>query len=69
MRGGKTGLVAIEVGDRGVEDVGRCIWAYWWARSRSRVYLGTDNWVMSWLEFHSSASECSASGAELVGCP
>ena len=33
------------------------------------VCSGVDNKVMSWSEFGSSGSECSASEAESMGCP
>ena len=58
MRGGKTGLVVMGVGEGGVGARGRCIWASWWARSRSWVCSRLDDRVMSWSEF-SSGSECS----------
>ena len=46
---------------------GRCVWASWWARSRSQVCSRSDDKVMSWSEL-SSGSECSASEAESMGC-
>ena len=67
VSGGKTGLVAIGVGEGGVGARGRCVCASWWARSRSWVCLRSDNRVMSWSEF-SSGSESSASDGELMGC-
>ena len=67
MRGGKTGLVAMGVGEGGVGAWGRCVWASWWARSRSWVHSRSDNKVTSWSEL-SSGSECSALEAELMGC-
>ena len=67
MRGEKTGLVAMGVGKGGVGARWRCVWASWWARSRSRACLGSDNNVTSWSEF-SSGSECSASEAESRVC-
>ena len=67
MRGGKTGLVAMGVGEGGVGAWERCIWASWWARSRSWVHSRSDNRVMSWSEF-SSSSEYSASEAKSMGC-
>ena len=67
MRGGKIGLVAMGVGDGGVGARGRCVWASWLARSKSRVCSRSDNKVMSWLEV-SLGSECLASEAESMGC-
>ena len=67
MRGGKTGLVVVGVGEGGVGAQERCVWASWWARSRSWVHLKSDDRVMSWSEF-SSGSECSASEAESRVC-
>ena len=51
MRGGKTGLVVVGVGEGGVWVRGRCVWTSWWARSRSWVCSKSDDRVMSWLEF------------------
>ena len=67
MTGRKTGLVAMGVGEGGVWARGRCVWASWWARSRSQVCSTSHNKVMSWSEV-SLGLECSASEAELMGC-
>ena len=67
MRGGKIGLVAIGIGEGGVGALGRCVWASWWARSRSWVCSRSDDMVTSWSEF-SSGSESSASEGESIGC-
>ena len=67
MRGGKTGLAVVGVGEGGVGAQGRCVWASWWARSWSKVCSRLDNRVTSWSEF-SSGSECSASEAESRVC-
>ena len=47
MRGGKTGLVVVGVGEGGVGAWGRCVWASWWARSRSWVRSKLDDRVTS----------------------
>ena len=69
MRGGKTGLVAMGIGEGEVQVQvqGRCVWASWWARSRSQVCSRSDDKVTSWSE-PSLGLECSASEAELRGC-
>ena len=67
MRGEKTGLVVVGVGDGGVGAWGRCIWASWWARSVSRVCSRSDDTFTSWSEA-SLGSECSASEAESRIC-
>ena len=67
MRGGKTRLVAIGVGEGGVEARGRWVWASWWARSGSWACSRSDDIVTSWSEL-SSGSESSASDGELMGC-
>ena len=64
---GKIGLVVIGVGEEGVGAWGRCVWASWWSRSRSRACSGSDNKVTSWSKL-SLGSECSASEAESMGC-
>ena len=61
VRGGKTGLVAIGVGE------GRWGCASWWAKSRSWVCSRSDDMVRSRSEF-SSGSESSASEGESMGC-
>ena len=67
MSEGKTALAVVEVREGEVGAQGRCVWASWWARSRSKVCLRLDNRVTSWSEF-SLGSECSASEAELRVC-
>ena len=47
MRGGKTGLVAMGVGDGGVGDRGMWVWLSRWLRSRSRSCSRLDNKVTS----------------------
>ena len=47
VRGGKTGLVAIGVGEGGVGTRGRWVCASWWAKSRSWVCSRSDDIVMS----------------------
>ena len=58
MRGGKTGLVAIGVGEGGVGARGRCVCASWWAKSRSWFCSRSDDMVTSWSE-SSSGSQSS----------